>query len=309
MATRVEIVDYDPAWPLEFERASAELQRLLDLPAAAVVHVGSTSVPGLGAKPLIDIDLTIADPDRIPGLATLLEKAGYQPRGSRHGDGVFAFLMTGQPGRRVYLCPPGSQTHLDRLRFRDALRGNPHFALAYDLLKRQLALLYPDNGDRYTHAKGDFIRQVIASEPPSGKGLVPELAVSNWKTSRDFYCDLIGFEVAYERPEEGFSFLALGNAQLMIEQIGIGRTFEIAGAPLERPFGRGLNLQIRVPDFGATLSRLAAAEIDLYLPFEERWYRCDDHEVGHRQFVLADPDGYLLRLYEDLGRRPFVARQ
>lgn len=133
--------------------------------------------------------------------------------------------------------------------------------------------------------------------------LVPELAVSDWRTSRAFYCDVIGFTVAYERPEEGFSFLTLGDAQLMIDQIGMGRTFATKGAPLEYPLGRGLNLQIRVADVPAILARLEKAEIDLYLPLEEKWYRRDDHEVGNRQFVVADPDGYLLRCFEDLGRR------
>lgn len=133
--------------------------------------------------------------------------------------------------------------------------------------------------------------------------LVPELAVSDWRTSRTFYRDLIGFEIAYERPEEGFSFLTLGDAQLMIDQIGIGRTFEVEGAPVERPFGRGLNMQIRVADVSVILDRLAAASVALYLPLEEKWYRRDDHEVGNRQFVVADPDGYLLRLFEDLGER------
>lgn len=133
--------------------------------------------------------------------------------------------------------------------------------------------------------------------------LVPELAVSDWRTSRTFYCDVIGFTVAYERPEEGFSFLTLGDAQLMIDQIGMGRTFDIKGAPLERPLGRGLNLQIRVANVLAILSRLGEAGIDLYLPLEEKWYGRDDHEVGNWQFMVADPDGYLLRCFEDLGRR------
>jgi catechol 2,3-dioxygenase-like lactoylglutathione lyase family enzyme len=133
--------------------------------------------------------------------------------------------------------------------------------------------------------------------------LVPELAVSDWRTSRAFYRDLIGFEVVYERPEEGFSFLRLGDAQLMIDQIGLGRTFELAEAPLDRPFGRGLNLQIRVPQVRSILDRLETAGVSLYLPLEEKWYRRDDHEVGNRQFVVPDPDGYLLRLYEDLGMR------
>ena len=54
-----------------------------------------------------------------------------------------------------------------------------------------------------------------------GNALVPELAVSNWRASRAFYCDLIGFAVRYERPEDGFSFLELGGAELMIDEIGI----------------------------------------------------------------------------------------
>ncbi|MFN3319298.1 MAG: bleomycin resistance protein [Allorhizobium sp.] len=133
--------------------------------------------------------------------------------------------------------------------------------------------------------------------------LVPELAVSDWRASRAFYCDLIGFEVVYERPEEGFSFLRLGDAQLMIDQVGLGRTFELAEAPLDRPFGRGVNLQIRVPHVRPVLDRLETAAVSLYLPLEEKWYRRDNHEVGNRQFVVTDPDGYLLRLFEDLGMR------
>ncbi|MDM7978806.1 MAG: VOC family protein [Rhizobium sp.] len=133
--------------------------------------------------------------------------------------------------------------------------------------------------------------------------LVPELAVSDWRTSRAFYCELLGFEVAYERPEEGFSFLTLGDAQLMIDQIGIGRTFEVQDAPVERSLGRGLNLQILVPQVAPVLKRLATAGVSLYLPLEEKWYRRGDREVGNRQFVVPDPDGYLLRLYEDLGER------
>ncbi len=136
-----------------------------------------------------------------------------------------------------------------------------------------------------------------------GNALVPELAVSNWLKSRAFYCDLIGFTVRYERPEEGFSFLELGDAELMIDEIGVGRTFAVADAPFDYPLGRGVNLQIRVADVAAILDRLAVAGHPLYLPLEEKWYRRDDHEVGNRQFAVADPDGYLLRLYEGLGER------
>lgn len=137
-----------------------------------------------------------------------------------------------------------------------------------------------------------------------GNPLVPELSVSDWLQSRRFYCDVIGFSVLYERPEEGFCYFDLDGAQLMIDQIGIGRDFGLDGAPLEKPFGRGLNLQIRVPNVHVILGRLAASGLEPYLALEEKWYRRGDREVGNRQFVVADPDGYLLRLFEDLGERP-----
>jgi catechol 2,3-dioxygenase-like lactoylglutathione lyase family enzyme len=138
----------------------------------------------------------------------------------------------------------------------------------------------------------------------SENALVPELAVTDWQISRTFYVELIGFQVLYERPEEGFCFLMLGGAQLMIDQIGIGRTFDNT-TPLAPPLGRGLNLQLRVPDVSALAVRLERAGHPLAVPLEEKWYRRDDHEVGNRQCVVADPDGYLLRPFEDLGIRPF----
>ncbi|NTJ42782.1 VOC family protein [Agrobacterium larrymoorei] len=135
--------------------------------------------------------------------------------------------------------------------------------------------------------------------------LVPELAVSDWHKSRTFYCDLIGFHVVYERPEEGFTYLALGDAQLMIDQIGAGRTFEQDGAPISFPFGRGMNLQLSVPSLDPVLERLKLARIKLFLPLEEKWYRKGETEAGNRQFVVADPDGYLIRPFESLGERAF----
>ena len=135
--------------------------------------------------------------------------------------------------------------------------------------------------------------------------LIPELSVSDVRRSLSFYLDILGFRVVHQRPEEGFAFLALGRAQLMIDQIGLGRDFEIPdGASLEPPFGRGLNLQVEVPALAPVLARLAGAGTPLRLGPEERWYRQGDRETGHRQILVADPDGYLLRLFEDLGRRP-----
>lgn len=133
--------------------------------------------------------------------------------------------------------------------------------------------------------------------------LVPELSVSDWRASRRFYCDILGFAVEYERPEEGFSYLSLGEAELMIDQIGQGRDFDGGHLPDAYPYGRGVNLQIRVPDLGSLGASLQAHGLPLLLQLEERWYRVNDREAGNRQFVVADPDGYLLRFFQDLGMR------
>ena len=132
--------------------------------------------------------------------------------------------------------------------------------------------------------------------------LIPELDVSDFDRSMEFYVDVIGFAVLYDRPEERFAFLDLEGASLMIEEAaGPGRRFR--PAPLERPFGRGVNFQIEVGDVVTLYERVRNAGFDLLVPLEERWYRRLEIELGCHQFVVADPDGYLLRFFSDLGRR------
>jgi len=136
-----------------------------------------------------------------------------------------------------------------------------------------------------------------------GNTLVPEFAVTNWIASKRFYCDILGFTCSYERPDEGFCYLSLGNAELMIDQIGAGRTFDDGHLPSAYPFGKGLNVQIEVEKITPLTSSLEAAGISLYLTVEDKWYGKGDEEMGNRQFVVADPDGYLLRFYQSLGSR------
>ncbi len=132
--------------------------------------------------------------------------------------------------------------------------------------------------------------------------LVPELSVSSFEESLDFYVRILGFAIAYQREEEGFAFLTLGEAQLMIDETGNGRTWKTAA--FDHPLGRGINLQIEVNDLQPLLDSLKRESIELFMETEERWYRKNDHEVGNRQFLVQDPDGYLLRFTEDLGKRP-----
>lgn len=109
----------------------------------------------------------------------------------------------------------------------------------------------------------------------------------------------------YSRPEEGFAYLTLGSTHVMLEQAGIGRNWIIGS--LDRPLGRGVNFQITVPDVGIIAAALGAEGVDLFVQLETKWYRIgDDVEVGVRQFLVADPDGYLLRFQSSVGRRPAI---
>lgn len=132
--------------------------------------------------------------------------------------------------------------------------------------------------------------------------LVPELVVLDIKKSVEFWCRLIGFNIAYERVEDGFVYLDLNGAQIMLEQHNPSdREWETG--KLEPPFGRGINFQIEVDDIHSILDRLKKANYPLFIPLEERWYRADDLEFGQLQFLVTDPDGYLLRLNQVLGER------
>ena len=125
--------------------------------------------------------------------------------------------------------------------------------------------------------------------------LVPELDVANLERSCHFYICGIGFTELFSRTEEAFCYLHLGDAHLMLEQAdGPGRRFRTA--PLEPPYGRGVNLQIAHPDLEAAANRLQSANATFVVPMETRTYRTGDSHVQVRQFVVADPDGYLIRL-------------
>lgn len=129
--------------------------------------------------------------------------------------------------------------------------------------------------------------------------LIPELSVTDIKESLPFYTEVIGFKVEYSRPEEKFYFLSIDGAQLMVEEVNN----HWWTGELERPFGRGLNFQIEVGDVSAIIGRLEEAGIALFRPLKESWYRGDGVEFGQLEFLVQDPDGYLLRFIQDIGER------
>jgi catechol 2,3-dioxygenase-like lactoylglutathione lyase family enzyme len=132
--------------------------------------------------------------------------------------------------------------------------------------------------------------------------LTPELSCSDIKRSLDFYVRGLGFEILYERSEEKFAYLRREGAEIMLEELGAGRTW-ITGE-LIHPFGRGLNLQIATKDVETLYKTLQKAGYSFFLPLEEKWYRKKDMSVGNWQFIIQDPDGYLLRFAQNLGSKP-----
>jgi catechol 2,3-dioxygenase-like lactoylglutathione lyase family enzyme len=132
--------------------------------------------------------------------------------------------------------------------------------------------------------------------------LTPELDVANLDRSLTFYVEVLGFRILFDRPEERFAYLDLNGIHLMLEEAaGPGRRFRTA--PLEHPYGRGVNFQIEVDDVDAIHARIQLAALDLIIPLEVRWYRQGQIDYGMQQFVVADPDGYLLRFYHKLDQR------
>ena len=129
--------------------------------------------------------------------------------------------------------------------------------------------------------------------------LIPELSVTDIQESLPFYTEVIGFKVEYSRHEENFYFLSIDGAQLMVEEVNN----HWWTGELERPLGRGLNFQIEVGDVSAIIGRLEEAGIDLFRPLKESWYRGDGVEFGQLEFLVQDPDGYLLRFIQDIGER------
>lgn len=136
--------------------------------------------------------------------------------------------------------------------------------------------------------------------------LIPELYCSNIKISLAFYIEVLGFEIEYQREEEGFAMLQRQASRIMLDEIaqapkGVQRAW-LSGL-LEKPFGRGINFQIRTSNIDALYKDVQQSSANIFLAIEEKWYRMNDIEVGNRQFIVLDPDGYMLRFAEDLGSR------
>ncbi len=129
---------------------------------------------------------------------------------------------------------------------------------------------------------------------------IPELSVTNLENSLNFY-KTIGFKVEYDRPENKFAFISLGKIQFMLQEISENDKWDIA--PLVYPFGNGINFQLEVENLYNIYSNLKNSTYKITFEIEENWYRQENKLLGNKEFLVQDPDGYLLRFSEDLGEK------
>ena len=165
----IAVVDYDPDWPKAFERVRSRVWPVVSDVAVAMEHVGSTSVPGLAAKPIIDISVVVRGNSDVPLSIQRLATLGYVHRGNLGIEGREAFESPDLlPVHNLYLCPRDSPGLANHLAVRDYLRMHPDAATEYGELKKRLAMKFPYDIDSYIDGKTDMLLRILRAEgfPP-----------------------------------------------------------------------------------------------------------------------------------------------
>ena len=158
----VDLVESDPLWPEAFRRLAIELERALD--SAAIEHVGSTAVPGLRAKPILDVAVGVPPPVEQDRLTVRLAPLGLECRGDQGSDGGILFVLEDRPAYRVahvHVVAQGSPEWEGYLAFRDRLRRDASACADYAELKQSLARRFPHDRPSYTAGKHAFIAALL----------------------------------------------------------------------------------------------------------------------------------------------------
>jgi GrpB-like predicted nucleotidyltransferase (UPF0157 family) len=159
----IQVVNYDPKWPNLFQRIRERVWPSICDFTIAIEHVGSTSVPGLAAKPVLDIDVVIPSRNEIQLVVTHLSNLGYAHRGDLGIEDREAFTAPEDgPAHHLYVCSSESVALLNHLTLRDHLRAHPSDVEAYSALKKRLAEQCSGDLDRYVEGKTDFILSILA---------------------------------------------------------------------------------------------------------------------------------------------------
>jgi len=161
MPTPLVITEYDPQWPILFEELRVKFSNLLGDMVSAIEHVGSTSVPGLAAKPIIDLDVLLASGAYLPETIRRLATLGYEHQGDLGIAGREAFRTPPNLfAHHLYVCFPNYEEFGRHLLLRNYLRSHPAEVSAYSRLKWALFAKFNDRAD-YIQGKADFVTQLV----------------------------------------------------------------------------------------------------------------------------------------------------
>ncbi len=159
---RVVVEKWNPQWKYEYEKIVASLGKDIIYNSIKIEHVGSTSVEGLSAKPVIDLDIVI-EKDKFAIIKELLNKKGYEHEGDLGIEGREAFSYSGKEElmtHHLYVCPKDSKELFKHITFRNFLKNNPDLAAEYSKVKEKAAVLYPDDIDKYIEFKSEIIEKI-----------------------------------------------------------------------------------------------------------------------------------------------------
>ena len=163
MRTKNVVVEkWNPKWKDEFERIVDSLGEDVIYNSVKIEHVGSTSVEGLYAKQIIDLDIVIEN-DKFEIIKRLLNDKGYEHEGDLGIEGREAFSYSGKEElmtHHLYVCPQDSKELFKHITFRNFLKNNPDLASEYSKVKEQAAVLYPDDIDKYMEFKSEIIEKI-----------------------------------------------------------------------------------------------------------------------------------------------------
>ena len=157
----IEVVDYQSTWIDEFQNYAEQLKPLLKGLVIRIEHVGSTSVVGLAAKPIIDIDIIISSRVVLERVLQKLSTAGYRHIGNDGISGREAFAWPSEKRHHLYVCAVNAGNLHNHLIFRDYLREHSEVAATYGQLKKRLAQKYRQDAESYCEAKTEFIQKTV----------------------------------------------------------------------------------------------------------------------------------------------------
>ena len=160
----IEIMPYNPEWKTEFKKIKMMIESYIGDLILRIEHIGSTSIEGLAAKPIIDIDVVIESYDILPDIIQRLEKEGYKHQGNLGIEGREAFQRTFKDDfmkYHLYVCPKDSKGYLEHIALRDYLSSNKAARTEYEALKYKLVENYQNDIDRYCKGKTGFIKEIL----------------------------------------------------------------------------------------------------------------------------------------------------